>query len=1184
MTIATPSAKASETSNVSTTLSPGTADYPENSSKPLTGSHNNNEREAESNQLDGASPKSPPSSQLATPANPMQINERGSSLSGVFVHPSPPRSLLRPSAASNTGHPGEVLRAAYSANDHGAKTERLSTDAIDSVPSKRELEESSVPDDVTPVKRPRTNASDVRCEVGDSSSFSSGTVDTSEQTVDMNQTRNWTSEDVSSEQDKLPVFATGIEPESADASTAHVLNIQPFDADAPSTDAPSTDALSFQSYGSPANTTVTKSIAGYSLSKDQDTPQDELALTETPEESLVENASGNKSGNMASPTKASDVRIAEARDEKDVVDNGAHPFGSSEGLVASQLHLHLRPIASNDDSLEELQARPDNTSAAKNSDTSQAEPPETVKQPSAFCSSLSTQNISVQNSSTATSDQSSQGKEVDISLLSDVDCGLDDKGSKATVDVRSESSMFASRSAIDEPGKECATRNLLDSTDQENEMVSKQADNGTTLESKTGNESLTEFGQYHVSLGDPVASAADMGFSDCRSAIPYGGEAELERPRQAYEPRSSPSVILAGWNDKPIECLPENQRTCSMELSQERTSAKAESDRNGKDKTINTVESLKMDSEHRADNHSESGVSCIDQSADHPAESNVRLNEKGESDVSSFTEADEESSEKAPLTLSENQNMQGSVFRSAPLDRSDETLAGEDQGCEPGDQSSFDVPKKRVRWMPDEQLVEVRFIDTRIQLIKNWDPDYEITLPFAPSTLAQLRAQGAIEVDEEETARKPAVSAGQSSLKIRSAPAPDDFESARRKEREMELERSRQAKVELQTCLNMMMPETEWQTPLIVILPSECRVSTSEYNDADDGEVQENSSTFPDSPTAGALQIPWLKEKDDGPADCVPSSPQREFVAEMKNSTLKIPSQDVASEGSSFSNSDGGIFAEPVHASFEDSNPVLPEQDLKTSQRAGSRPGMSLSKGLSNRPNPDMTDNWDSRSQNDGSAKRLTVKDGHLRRPSFSGDSIIPPSNQALYPTTSPTIPVAAIPHGGVSVDEDSMFRSVSSELSSSPQIAPSTPLGIAHTHHGMAALPPLALQQLLAQFQENAVNMAMPSAYQLPGAMMPSLPVSGMTLPQSQLLGMHSTRPMNMHQAQRPHPHNSSHSLRGKSHSHSQSTSDVPHRGRGRKLCRYFNTPQGCRDGPNCSFLHVPERPGKSAKNPSGW
>lgn len=150
---------------------------------------------------------------------------------------------------------------------------------------------------------------------------------------------------------------------------------------------------------------------------------------------------------------------------------------------------------------------------------------------------------------------------------------------------------------------------------------------------------------------------------------------------------------------------------------------------------------------------------------------------------------------------------------------------------------------RNVKWATDENLMEIHFIDTRLNLVKSWDPDCGITLPFAPHTLQAIKSviKGAV---DETSIPSDSISTSNDEdgtnfdLPETGITAPDfeqcaalpmisSFEEARKREHDMEQERARQAREELKNRLNSIVAKVHWRCPRSIVLPAECRIEES---------------------------------------------------------------------------------------------------------------------------------------------------------------------------------------------------------------------------------------------------------------------------------------------------------------------------------------------------------------------
>lgn len=135
-------------------------------------------------------------------------------------------------------------------------------------------------------------------------------------------------------------------------------------------------------------------------------------------------------------------------------------------------------------------------------------------------------------------------------------------------------------------------------------------------------------------------------------------------------------------------------------------------------------------------------------------------------------------------------------------------------------------PKKRksVSWAPEERLVDVQYIDTRPDLIRSWDPEFEITLPFSPATLQMFKSMSEEQRKVEGNGNASGAGGGAKGGMLLPASVKMSFEEARKREHDMEQERARKAREELNKKLDKMVPARSWSRPSTIVLPAECRV------------------------------------------------------------------------------------------------------------------------------------------------------------------------------------------------------------------------------------------------------------------------------------------------------------------------------------------------------------------------
>lgn len=134
--------------------------------------------------------------------------------------------------------------------------------------------------------------------------------------------------------------------------------------------------------------------------------------------------------------------------------------------------------------------------------------------------------------------------------------------------------------------------------------------------------------------------------------------------------------------------------------------------------------------------------------------------------------------------------------------------------------------EKKVSWAPEKSLVDVKYIDTRVELLRAWDPESEITLPFAPVTLQMLKSlsEHRDRVDPSSGDRNEKDSGNDAQTEQIALKKMTSFEAARKKEHDMELERAKKAREELQKKLDNMRPARPWVHPAAIVLPAECRI------------------------------------------------------------------------------------------------------------------------------------------------------------------------------------------------------------------------------------------------------------------------------------------------------------------------------------------------------------------------
>lgn len=233
-------------------------------------------------------------------------------------------------------------------------------------------------------------------------------------------------------------------------------------------------------------------------------------------------------------------------------------------------------------------------------------------------------------------------------------------------------------------------------------------------------------------------------------------------------------------------------------------------------------------------------------------------------------------------------------------------------------QSSEKKKRKAVSWATDDKLTETHFIDTRIELVKTWDPQFlRITLPFSPGTFHMFHqaivknsedsgiteqdnaflppstadseaADGEDVNNNDKTSSVPGVESD-SSGGISGTLAMSAFEDSRKKEHDMEQVRAKQASEELKNRLSGMSAKRRWSSPRSVVLPAECEIedkNIENFNIVDDRYIHivgndafnnNNEKTVPGSPPlnwrwtdegeASDMQVRWFPLSDENPGE-----------------------------------------------------------------------------------------------------------------------------------------------------------------------------------------------------------------------------------------------------------------------------------------------------------------------------
>lgn len=249
-----------------------------------------------------------------------------------------------------------------------------------------------------------------------------------------------------------------------------------------------------------------------------------------------------------------------------------------------------------------------------------------------------------------------------------------------------------------------------------------------------------------------------------------------------------------------------------------------------------------------------------------------------------------------PLLRSSPINTNVSKTGSGPT-KMEETGANKDSGVcasKTGDTKARST--KSVSWAPDQQLAQVVEIFNRVELIKSWDPESEITLPFTAVTLANFRNRIAT---EEAQSNRPSNIAN-SIIASNEQDANDAFapESQVRRtdaahldmdaeRRHMEAYRIEQRNEEQRRRLDSMNETRAWPIiPIHIVLPPEC-------------VLEENVAGFSLCEAMATLEI----EVDEN--RFTPPSPQEHSSAPRPPLAVDIPLHDTC--GKELSDTSGMI-------------------------------------------------------------------------------------------------------------------------------------------------------------------------------------------------------------------------------------------------------------------------------------
>lgn len=220
--------------------------------------------------------------------------------------------------------------------------------------------------------------------------------------------------------------------------------------------------------------------------------------------------------------------------------------------------------------------------------------------------------------------------------------------------------------------------------------------------------------------------------------------------------------------------------------------------------------------------------------------------------------------------------------------KSESTVANKESDSNAGESKPARTPRS-VSWAPDEKLTQVVDIYNRLDLIKSWDPESEITLPFTQMTLAGLRAHIA---NEEAQAANP--SSNPNSITASSEHGNEAFAHDAQmyhtdaahmdmdaERRHMEAFRMEQQQ-DLNRRLSSMKVERLWPTfDIEVVLPPECRLE----DEVDDFSL--------------CLNLENVQSHSDRPTDTPPSPPGNSSSSLSSNCAVDIPLHDICSDANS---------------------------------------------------------------------------------------------------------------------------------------------------------------------------------------------------------------------------------------------------------------------------------------------
>lgn len=458
-------------------------------------------------------------------------------------------------------------------------------------------------------------------------------------------------------------------------------------------------------------------------------------------------------------------------------------------------------------------------------------------------------------------------------------------------------------------------------------------------------------------------------------------------------------------------------------------------------------------------------------------------------------------------------------------------------------------------------------IPTRADLIKDWDPEFEYNLPFAPGTLANFRAAIA--------------DANANSVRT-------DFEAARRAEHDAEQRRAREAKEAIQAKLRAMKPQCEWPDELIeVVLPTECRLNPND-DPMTKFTICQNANLAPEPPGV-------LPDTPPSPPGAGQSSSTPERHADIPMSQTMITTSQNASQAMTQTvnqaslNTGAGAMEDQSMPDIPRAPPVADNQPGRMrmdSFGGGQESSMTgMHQGGMNHQDVNQGRLDGPRGGGQGFDNRFGGQTGDDRRPHPADSNRYPPGDNRHPPPGG----FRSGPAGGPSFGRPSGgpgYAGGPSGMQGAPasglnmnDLSRNLPPGVVPPG-GLPPPPPSlsvdSLNSLMAAIQNGSIppsvaksafqgpppgaagfNMGLPS---VPGFMGP--PPPGMRPP---MTGM-------MPPGMPPHPGMRMGGFAPPPRQGGQRM-DAPMAGgrfgRKKKLCKYFNTPQGCRDGSSCMFLH---------------